>query len=117
MNKLTVEISLVDTECMEDVEPPHFVSGLSGEGPISEKEKCFSRLMQSSPRVPSTLQLPAAESINDVTVFCLFSMHKPFHKTLPSLCRPLKTWPNRFEKHFDVNKFALLIYNEIVILS
>lgn len=90
MNKLKVEISPVDIECMEHVEPPHFISGLAGEGRISEKENCFSRLLQSSPRVPSTLQLPAAETMDDI-VFCLFSVHKPFYKPFPSSCRPLKT--------------------------
>lgn len=65
-NALKVEISLVDTDRMEDVEPPHFVLGLAGEGLVSENENCFSRLMQSSPRAPSTLQLPAAERIDDI---------------------------------------------------
>lgn len=90
MNALKVEISLVDTDCMEDMEPPHFVLALAGEGPVSENENCFSRLKQSSPRAPSTLQLPAAERLMTF-VFCLFLMHKPFYKPFPSLCRPLKT--------------------------
>ncbi|KAK2531704.1 elongation of very long chain fatty acids protein 4 [Columba livia] len=58
--------------------------GLAGEATVSENKNRFSRLMQSSPRVPSTLQLPAAESI-DVTVYCLFSMHKPFQNRSLSL--------------------------------
>lgn len=70
---------------MEGVEPPPFVLGLAGEGPVSENENCFPRLMHSSPRVQSTLQLPAAKGIGD-TIFCLFSLHKLF----PSLCRPLE---------------------------
>lgn len=103
------------------VEPPHFASGLAGEATISENKNRFSRLMQSSPRVPSTLQLPAAESIDD-TVYCLFSMHKPFQNRSLSLVyvschwKLFKAW-NRSGKHFDVNKLALKVYNTIVTLS
>lgn len=75
MNKLEVEISPVDTDYMEDMETPHFVLGLAGERPVSETKNCFSRLLQSCPRVPSTLQLSAAKNIVN-QLFCLFSVHQ-----------------------------------------
>lgn len=74
-----------ETQHMKGVEPPRFVLGLAGEGPVSENENCFPRLMHYPPRVASTLQLPAAEGTGDI-VFCLFSLNKPF----PSSCWPLE---------------------------
>lgn len=43
MNELKIGISQVDTECIENMEIPYFLSDLVGEGPITEKN-CLLKL-------------------------------------------------------------------------